>query len=79
VPLPIAGPLWSLATFGAELLGAAIAPHVVELLQHGRTGQGDAAGRVLGLGALRSTQDVLADLYEWAEVVPLATSNASAA
>jgi UDP-glucose 4-epimerase len=79
VPVPVVGPLWSLAARGSEVLGAAIAPHVVELLQHGRTGQGDAAVRRLGLGALRSTQHVLADLYEWAEIVPLATANASAA
>jgi UDP-glucose 4-epimerase len=79
VALPIVGPLWGPAARGAELLGAAIAPHVVVLLRHGRTGDGGAAGAALGLGALRSTPEVLADLYEWAEVVPLATATVNAA
>ncbi len=78
IPLPVIGPLWGAASRSAELLGAAIAPHVVELLRSGRTGAGEAAA-VLGLGTLRSTQEVLTDLYEWAEVVPLAAAQASAA
>ena len=79
VPLPVPGVGWGLASRGAELLGAAIAPHVVELVRHGRTGRGDAAVDALSLGALRSTRDVLAELYEWAEVVPLSTAQSAVA
>jgi hypothetical protein len=79
VPLPIAPPLWGVAARTAELLGAAIAPHVIELLRHGRTARGETAASVLGLGALRPTQAVLTDLFEWAEIVPLATASESAA
>ena len=54
-----------------ELAGAAIAPHVVELLRYGRTGAGSRAVDVLGMSDLRPTQQVLQELYEWAQVVPL--------
>lgn len=71
VPLPTAPFAWGVASRAAEVMGAAIAPHVVELIRYGRTGDGTAAVRALELGALRSTPEVLAELYEWAEVVVL--------
>ena len=73
VPVPIPPPAWRWASRVAELAGAAIAPHVVELLRHGRTGCGTRAVEILGLHGLRSTQQVLEELYEWAQVVPLPT------
>jgi len=54
------------------------AAHVVELLQSGRTGSGQQAISVLGLPAPRPTQQVLTELYEWADIVSL-TPNRSAA
>ncbi|GIU86265.1 MAG: hypothetical protein KatS3mg009_0780 [Acidimicrobiia bacterium] len=71
VPLPVAPPLWGAATRGVEVLGAAVAPHVVELLRHGRVGAGARAVEILGLDGLRSTQQVLRELFEWADVVPI--------
>jgi UDP-glucose 4-epimerase len=79
VPVPVAPPLWGIAARTAELAGAAIAPHVVELLRHGRTGAGSRAVEELGLTSLRSTQDVLRELFEWADVVPIAMPRAEVA
>ena len=45
VPLPVVGPMWDVAARVVELAGAAIAPHVIELLRHGRTGAGEPRGR----------------------------------
>jgi UDP-glucose 4-epimerase len=72
VPVPIVGPGWRWAGRVAELAGAAIAPHVVEVLRCGRTGSGSRAVAELGLTDLKPTQQVLTELYEWAAIVPLA-------
>jgi nucleoside-diphosphate-sugar epimerase len=74
VPIPLVPALWGAASRATEVAGAAIAPHVVELMRHGRTGDGTRAVAALGLTALRSTQAVLRELFEWADVVPLATA-----
>jgi UDP-glucose 4-epimerase len=74
VPFPVAPALWGWAARVTEFSGAAIAPHVVELLRWGRTGSGDRAPEVLGLGRLQSTQEVLREVFEWASVVPLAAA-----
>lgn len=72
IPVPVAGPVgWKLACAFAEALGAPVPPHVLEVLRHGRTGDGSRAVEELGLGFVRPTQEVLADLYEWATVTPL--------
>ena len=71
LPLPMLNPLWGATSQVVEFLGAAIAPHVIELLRYGRTADGQHAIDTLGLHAMRSTSDVLQELYEWAEIVPL--------
>jgi UDP-glucose 4-epimerase len=71
VPVPVLPPLWGLAARVVEVAGAAVAPHVVELLRHGRTGTGSRAVDALGLDGLRPTQDVLRELFDWADVVPM--------
>lgn len=71
IPVPVAGPGWRWAARAAELAGAAIAPHVVEVLRFGRTGSGSRAVAELGLRGLKPTQQVLSELYEWAAIVPL--------
>jgi hypothetical protein len=65
--------LWSGVARATEVAGAAIAPHVVELLRRGRTGDDSRAREVLGMTNLVSTQDVLRELFEWADVVPIPT------
>jgi UDP-glucose 4-epimerase len=74
VPLPVPPRLWSGVARAAEVAGAAIAPHIVELLRRGRTGDGSRAREVLGMANIASTQDVLRELFEWADVVPIPTS-----
>jgi UDP-glucose 4-epimerase len=74
VPVPTLPPLWPSMARIAELAGAAIAPHVIELLRYGRTGLGDRAYSALGLGSLHSTQQILRELFDWADVVPIATA-----
>jgi UDP-glucose 4-epimerase len=71
VPVPMVGPLWSFARQVAEVAGAPVPPHVLELLRRGRAGDASRAARVLGLGRLRSTLEVCTELYEWGTVTPL--------
>ena len=79
IPVPVAGPGWRVACRTAEVLGAPVPGHVLELLQRGRTADGGRAIDELDLGFVRPTQEVLADLYEWATVSPLAEKNARVA
>jgi UDP-glucose 4-epimerase len=79
VPLPVAPQLWGAIARAAEVAGAAIAPHVVELLRRGRTGDGTRARELLHMSELTSTQSVLRELFEWADVVPIATGKAEVA
>jgi UDP-glucose 4-epimerase len=74
VPVPMAGPAWDVARRVAELAGAPVPAHVLELLRHGRAGDGSRAVHALGLTDMRPTQDVLAELFEWATVTPLTVS-----
>jgi UDP-glucose 4-epimerase len=78
VPVPMLGPSWKLACRVAELAGAPVPPHVLELMQRGRTADGSRAIEALGLAPMRSTQEVCAELYEWATVTALRPSEAVA-
>jgi UDP-glucose 4-epimerase len=71
VPVPVLGSGWRVAARVAEFAGAPIPPHVLELLRRGRIADGARGVAELGLGALRPTQDVLADLFTWATVTRL--------
>jgi UDP-glucose 4-epimerase len=79
IPVPVLGPAWSVATRVAEVAGAPMPPHVVELLRHGRTADGSRARDELELGTLVPTQDVLIDLYAWATVTRLEPTRARGA
>ncbi len=79
VPIPVLPPFWRAVARMSEVAGAAIAPHVVELLRHGRTGSSGRAIAALGLTDLRSTQQVLRELFEWANVVPIETAREAVA
>lgn len=72
VPVPVAGPGWEVARRVAELAGAPVPPHVLELMRRGRAGDGSRAADELGLTGLVPTQDVCAELFEWATVTPIA-------
>jgi UDP-glucose 4-epimerase len=79
VPFPVLPSLWGAVAAATEVAGAAIAPHVVELLRRGRTGDGSRAVEQLGLQRMTSTQDVLRELFEWADVVSIATNREAVA
>ena len=71
IPVPVLPPFWGVAARMVEVAGAAVAPHVIELMRHGRAANGARAVDLLGLSDMQSTQEILADLYEWASVVDI--------
>lgn len=72
IPVPIAGPAgWAALRRVAELAGAPLPEHLVELLRRGRSADGSRFTRDTGFAVSRSTPDVIRDLYEWAPVTPL--------
>jgi UDP-glucose 4-epimerase len=79
IPLPVAPMMWNAIAAATEIAGAAIAPHVVELLRFGRVADGARARELLGMEHTTSTQSVLRELFEWADVVPIATSKEAVA
>jgi UDP-glucose 4-epimerase len=78
IPLPVAPWLWGWAARAVDFAGSAIAPHVVELMRYGCTGSGRRSVEVLGLAPPRPTQQVLTELYEWADIVSLTPTRAVA-
>jgi UDP-glucose 4-epimerase len=79
VPLPVLPRMWGAIARATEIAGAAIAPHVIELLRRGCTGDGARAREVLRLNSLTPTQDVLRELFDWADVVPIPTGREAVA
>lgn len=77
LPLPIAGPAWSVAKVATELLGAPLPDHTRELLVRGRTADGAEAARALGVAPAFSTLEVVKELYEWAAVLYLPVPEAA--
>lgn len=75
LPVPAVGPGWQVARAGAGLVGAPLPTHVIELLTRGRGADGALGQELLGLAPARATEDVVRDLYEWAEVVHLAVDH----
>jgi UDP-glucose 4-epimerase len=71
IPMPVVGPGWQIATRAAELAGAPVPPHIIELMTKGRTADGSKAVDVLELTNIRPTQEVCTELFEWAKVTPL--------
>lgn len=78
-PLPVLPGFWPLVARASELAGAALAPHVVDVIRHGCTGDGTRARDELGLAKLTPTQDVLRELFDWADVVAIARPGEQAA
>jgi UDP-glucose 4-epimerase len=78
VPFPVISAGWQVAYRIAELAGAPIASHVVELLARGRAADAARGIEVLDLGRLRSTLEICVELFEWATVTHLPASQAAA-
>ncbi len=79
VPLPVVPGLWGAVGRVSEVAGAALAAHVVDLIRHGCTGDGSRARDELGLDNVMRTQDVLRELFDWADVVAIARAGEEAA
>ncbi len=79
VPLPVLPGLWGPVGRASEVMGAALAAHVVDLIRHGCTGDASRARDELGLSDLIPTQDVLRELFDWADVVAIARAGEQAA
>jgi hypothetical protein len=75
----VIAPLWAVTPPVVEFFGAAVAPHVVELLRYGCVGAGGRALDELGIDRPRPTQQVLQELFDWAEIVPIAGARDTAA
>ena len=69
--IPFLGPGWWVARLTAEALSAPLPAHVQELLVRGRTADGTLAASALGFAPVRSTRQVVEELYEWASVTYL--------
>jgi UDP-glucose 4-epimerase len=71
VPIPVAGPAgWAAVRRVAELAGAPVPDHLVELLRRGRSADGGRFEVECAFTA-RSTPEVIRELFEWAPVTPL--------
>jgi UDP-glucose 4-epimerase len=71
IPAPVLGPGWDAARRVAELAGAPVPPHVLELLRHGRAGDASRALDVFAFNGMRSTLEICTELYEWGTVSPI--------
>jgi hypothetical protein len=63
----------------ADLLGAPVPDHLLELLRRGRAADGHQAGAALGWTPEHSTTDVVKAVFEWAPVTPLRLVDETAA
>lgn len=79
IPLPVTGPAWLAVRRLAELAGAPVPDHVLELLRRGRAADGTAAREWLGVAPEQSTLDVVKAVYEWAPVAVLGRGKEAAA
>jgi UDP-glucose 4-epimerase len=75
VPLPVLPSFWGAVGRATEIAGAAIAPHVVELIRYGCTGDDSRMHDVLDNIDPVPTQDVLRELFDWADVVSIETGH----
>jgi UDP-glucose 4-epimerase len=62
IPVPLIGPEWRFVRPIAELAGAPLPEHLLELIHRGRTADGGRVASVLGLAPTRSTREAVAEL-----------------
>ena len=79
VPFPVAGVVWEIVRRAAEVAGASMPDHLLELLSRGRTADGGRAREVLGVEPAHTTAEVIKAVYDWAPVTPLRAREESAA
>lgn len=69
VPVPVVGPGWWATRRLANLVGAPVPDHVVEMLQHGRLAYPSDNAHLIRFAPRHSTHEVIERLYEWPSVV----------
>jgi nucleoside-diphosphate-sugar epimerase len=61
-----------------EVFGAPLPDHVRELLVRGRSADGSSALGAIGVEPVRTSEDVVRELYEWGELTHLAVVDRAA-
>lgn len=56
VPIPLVGPEWRVVRYLADLAGAPIPDHLLELVQRGRAADGGRASGTLGIAPKRTAR-----------------------
>lgn len=69
LPVPIVGPGWWAARQIANIVGAPVPDHVVEMLRHGRLAHASDNAHLIHFAPRHSTHEVIERLYEWPSVV----------
>jgi UDP-glucose 4-epimerase len=63
LPVPLVGPEWRFVRPLAQLAGAPLPEHLLELIHRGRTADGGRAGAALGVKLAYSTREAVAELH----------------
>lgn len=74
LPVPIVGPGWWVTRQVANIAGAPVPDHVVEMLRHGRLAHASDHARLIHFAPRHSTHEVIERLYEWPSVVRVAAA-----
>jgi len=69
IPVPVVGPGWWVTEKVANLAGAPVPDHVLEMLQHGRLAHTGDNAHLIKFTPRLSTHDVIERLYEWPSII----------
>lgn len=69
IPVPVVGPGWWVTRRLANVVGAPVPDHVVEMLRYGRLAHASDNAHQIRFAPRRSTLEVIERLYEWPSVV----------
>ena len=69
LPVPVVGPGWWVTRQLANIVGAPVPDHVVEMLRHGRLAHASDNAHLIRFAPRHSTHEVIERLYEWPSVV----------
>ena len=78
VPVALIGPEWRFVRPIAQLAGAPLPEHLLELIHRGRTADGRQAASVLGVAPARSTRDAVTELQCGTDAGPELVEGAAA-